>query len=136
MRAPFRIRKPLVEEVRPTAARRRSPDSVEHWLERVVKLVPSEVVAVYLAGRGYAATWPGIWSTICLALVLIVRIWGTREGRAGVQWTAVAVSAVSFVIWVYAIGGRFLRFTLPDDGIAYAAVLVWTVILPIFYKGD
>lgn len=133
--APFRIRKPEPTGMRQVAAGA-TGDNLKSWMGRLITLVPSEVVAVYLAGRGYATTWLGIWGLICLFLVFAVRIWGTREPGKGPQWITVLVSVVSYVIWVYAIGGRILDFTLPDPGMASAAVLVWTVVVPIFYKGD
>jgi hypothetical protein len=136
MPAPFRINKPSQAGTVLTARRATNLDSIKHWMERLMRLIPSEVVAVFLAGKGYAASWPGTWSVVCLILVLIVRIWGTNDPHKGVQWIAVGASAFSFVIWVYAIGGQFLWFTLPSPGIAPAAVLVWTVLVPIIYKGD
>jgi hypothetical protein len=105
-------------------------------MERLIRLVPSEIVAVYLAGKGYAVRWQGTWSLVCLVLVLVVRIWGSRGAGGRPQLPTVAVSAVSFVIWVYAIGGHFGGLVVPDPGIASVAVLVWTVLVPVFYKGD
>ncbi len=136
MPAPLRINKPPPAAALATSASGAAQDQIKHWMERLVKLIPSEVVAVYVAGKGYAISWLGIWSVVCLLLLLIVRIWGTNDPSKGVQWVTVGVSAVSFVIWVYAMGGQFLNIVLPDPGIASAAVLVWTVLVPIIYKGD
>jgi uncharacterized membrane protein len=105
-------------------------------MERLVKLIPSEVIGIFLAGKGYAEAWLGIWSVICLVLVLVSRIWGTREPGKPIQWIGVVVSFISFAIWVYAIGATILNFQLPDKGIAYITVLVWTFAVPYFYKGD
>jgi hypothetical protein len=33
-----------------------------------------EVVALYLTFKETAATWLGVWSTICLALVVLTRV--------------------------------------------------------------
>ena len=46
-----------------------------------------------------------------------------------------AVSAVSFVLWVYAMGGHFLTYTL-DVNTASLAVLVWTTLVPVFWRGE
>jgi hypothetical protein len=53
-------------------------------MERLLKLIPAEVVAVYLAGKGNLpeARQSG-WSYVCLALVFVVRAWGTREPGDG-----------------------------------------------------
>ena len=126
MRAPFRIRKEGAG----------SGGGSDIYMERLVKLIPSEVIGIFLAGKGYADTWLGIWSVICLALVLVSRIWGTHESGKSIQWLGVGVSFVSFAIWIYAIGATILNFRLPDQGIAYIAILVWTFIVPYFYKGN
>ena len=108
---------------------------IDSWLERLVKLVPAEVVAVYLAGRPLAeGRAAGIWPLVCLGLVIVVRAFGTMDKR-GPQWASVAVSAVSFVLWVYAMGGHFLNYSL-DVNIASLAVLVWTTLVPVFWKGE
>lgn len=133
MAAPFRIRKAPSGGVVATAG---PTDPGDAYMERLVKLVPSEVIGVFLAGRGYADTWIGIWSVICMVLVFISRVWGTRDPGTPVQWKGVVVSLISFAIWIYAIGATILNFVLPDKGIAYIAVLVWTFAVPYFYKGD
>jgi hypothetical protein len=133
MSAPLRIhRQPSGGVVQTSSAR----DSGDVYMERLVKLVPSEVIGIFLAGKGYADAWIGTWAAICMVLVLISRIWGTYEKGKPIQWIGVAVSFVSFAIWIYAIGAHILNFVLPDNGIAYIAVLVWTFIVPYFYKGD
>ena len=133
MSAPFRIHKQPAGGVVPTAGPTEPGDM---YMERLVKLVPSEVIGVFLAGKGYAESWIGIWAVICLALVLVSRIWGTYQKGKPIQWVGVVVSFVSFAIWIYAIGAQLLNFVLPDNGIAYIAVLVWTFVVPYFYKGD
>ncbi len=136
MPAPFRIRRQPPRQVGPAGAAP-PPSALKDWMDRVMKLIPSEVVAVYLTGKGNLPDgWQGGWSYVCLALVLLVRAWGTHEPGKGAQWIAVIVSAVSFVVWVYATSGRFAGVPVVPSGAASAAVLVWAVVVPIFYKGD
>jgi hypothetical protein len=71
---------------------------------------------------------------VCLVLTVIVRAFGTSD-RRGPQWLSVAVSAVSFVLWVYATGGHFLSFEV-DANLAALAVLVWTTLVPVFWRGE
>jgi hypothetical protein len=108
---------------------------IDPWIGRVVKLLPAEVVAVYLAGRPLAlGKAAGVWPLVCLGLVVIVRAFGTMDKR-GPQWLSVAVSAVSFVLWVYAMGGRFLTYP-ADVNIASLALLAWTVLVPVIWRGE
>lgn len=133
MSAPFRIHKQPSGGVVPTSGAKQSGDV---YMERLVKLVPSEVIGIFLAGKGYADKWVGNWAAICMVLVLISRIWGTREKGKPIQWMGVVVSFISFAIWIYAIGAHILNSVLPDNSVAYIAVLVWTFVIPYFYKGD
>jgi hypothetical protein len=108
---------------------------IDPWLARLVKLVPAEIVAVYLAGRPLAeAHYAGLWPVACLVLTILVRAVGTSD-RRGPQWISVLVSAVSFVLWVYATGGHFLTYAV-DANLAALAVLVWTTLVPILWRGD
>ena len=117
------------------AAVGRPAGPADPWLTRLVKLVPAEVVAVYLAGRPLAQErYAGGWPVACLVLLVIVRAWGTND-RHGPQWVSVAISAVSFVLWVYAIGGRFLTWSV-DVNLAALGVLLWTALVPVLWRGE
>jgi len=104
-------------------------------MERLVKLVPAEILAVYMAGRSHAAAIDGAWPLVCLALLVVVRIWGTHERGRGPQWSAIAVAAISFLIWVLAIDGRILTLAVNSD-LASLLVLVWTTVAPLIVRGD
>jgi hypothetical protein len=123
------------------AARTRHPASPlpsDPYLARLVKLVPSEVVALYLTFKEVAATWLGIWGLICLLLVVLVRAVATRGKHQPIQHGAVMIACVSFVLWVYATGGTILQLQLPSNvpGLISVAVGVWTFLVPYIYKGD
>jgi len=129
--APFRVRAPLPKTRDETA------EEGDPYLARLVKLIPAEVVALYLTFKEVAVSWLGIWATICLGLVILVRALGTRESGK-VQKATVFVASVSFVLWVYATGGHFLTFTWPATipGIISVSVGVWTFGVSYLYKGD
>jgi hypothetical protein len=123
------------------------------YFERLVKLVPMEVIGAYpllIQGAASAGAYaPAITSWILLALVILVRAKATATLGQGPQWPAVAIAAVSFVIWVHVVGGDFgLRLLLDQLGVAIEgretaiafyrnlALVVWTIVVPLFYKGD
>lgn len=148
---PFRIHAPLgasekgVEAATPAPAGSSSgtpippPKKGDQYFERLLKLVPAEVLALYVTFKEIAASWLGIWAAICLLIVVFVRTVGTAQAGKPIQVAAVIVAVVSFILWVYATGGYFLQFNkLPEDmpGIVSVAVGVWTFMVPYFYKGD
>jgi hypothetical protein len=128
-------------------------DPIKGYLERLVKMIPSEVVGLYLAGRGaiqgaYPTTSPPTtaeapywiaWTIFCLGAVIAVRAWATRIPGKPPQWPAVVISTVSFGIWVYSMGDVFVRTDLNSIWNALAGTLVvlaWTFVVPLVYKGD
>ena len=113
------------------------PEEGDPYITRLVKLVPSEIVGLYLMVREEATAWLGRRALVCLVVLLIVRSFGTQRQGKPVQVGAVLIAAVSFVIWVYATGGYLGSWVLPPIlGIRTAAVAVWTFIVPAVYRGD
>ena len=136
------------------------PDPFKSYVERVVKLIPAEVVSVYLAGKAgiQAAFPPGAtevsgrisqnaywvgWTVFCLAAVVLVRMWATADPKNGVkpEWPAIGIATGSFVLWVYSMGDVFALASLwgrPlgiwEPLLASLVVAGWALIIPIFYK--
>lgn len=133
-----------------------SPDSAKQYIERVVKLIPSEVVGVYLVGKaGIQARftdkadhsqdmfsegtyWIG-WTAFCLLAVIAIRSWATSDKVTPVEKPAVAIAAISFLIWVYSFGDAFKfisvrNHSLWDSLLAMLLVFAWTLAVPFFYR--
>jgi hypothetical protein len=55
----------------------------DDYLTRLVKLVPSEIMALYLTFKEMAAAFLGVWALICLGLLIFVRAGerGKKENR-------------------------------------------------------
>src|SRR4051812_24879943 len=105
MAYPFHIQKPAT-----IAAHGGAPGSpFQEYIDRLVRLIPAEVLAAYHAARGIvvgvapsdplAVKFLPWLPVIGFVLVIFVRVWGTRA-RTGlwstVQWLAVAIAAISF----------------------------------------
>ncbi|MGO9116054.1 MAG: hypothetical protein ACLQPD_00390 [Desulfomonilaceae bacterium] len=118
-----------------TSARRTKQGDV--YFTRLVKLIPSEIVGLYLTFRETAASFLGIWAAICLILLLFIRTIGNSHKLESIQILAVSISSVSFILWVYAMGGDFLGIKFPDiPGAIPVSIGVWTFVVPYIYKGD
>jgi hypothetical protein len=137
MIGPFRIKRPDVG-IRPVAA---GEPKFDFYLDRLLKLIPAEVVGLYLVGGGLIPpNQPSViaaWAIVCLAGVVALRAYATTDQDNGKppQWVPVSISAMSFVIWVYTLGGPFAAFGLFIPYIGSLLVLAWTFFIPIFYKG-
>jgi hypothetical protein len=130
---------------------------LKKYTDRLVRLVPAEIVGLYLAGRtaitgkfppnttpdpnailSEPAAWI-VWSLVCLVLVVGVRTWMTSDASRNVppeKWTVI-IATVSFVIWVYSFGDVFrIVFHVWDSLLATFLVLAWTFIVPAVYGRD
>lgn len=138
MTAPFRIQRPDKGLMTTAYTRERYFD---FYLDRLLKMIPAEVVGLYLVGSGFIPQGEGIvlaiWAIVCLAGVVAVRAYGTAdpENKKPPDWVHVAISMVAFVIWVYTMGGPFAAFNLYVPYVGSLLVLAWTFFVPIFYLG-
>lgn len=114
------------------------------YLDRLVKMIPAEVVTLYTAGIGFIPHdqkwWLIVWTLFCLLMVIVVRTYGTRDpnapdGPQSVQVGVVIASTIAFVIWAYTLGGPFVALGWHVPWIGSLAVLAYTFILPYFYLG-
>jgi len=139
MSAPFRIRRSATG-VKKVA--KQPGEGFKDYLERLMKMIPGEVVGLYLIGSGLIPEdqYLGllIWTIICLIGVLVVRAYGTADSEKNLppQWIAVIISSIAFVIWIYSMGGVFKLYGFHVPYIGSLLVLAWTFFVPIFYKGD
>jgi hypothetical protein len=144
MAGPYRIRhvpasRTLSMATHPGTA---SPPGYEAYLDRLMRMVPSEVVALYLVGAGFIPVTDritlAVWSVVCLAGVVLVRALGSRDtaNGKGPQWPSVAISSTAFVVWLYSLGGPFAAFGIHVPYIGSLLVLAWTFFLPLVYKGE
>jgi V8-like Glu-specific endopeptidase len=131
------------------------PAGFDSYLERLVKLIPAEVVGGYLVGREIAANNDAVagWAFTCFIFVFIFRALMTQTELSwriklkDIQVTAVVISAISFVLWIYSLGDHIYLFPpcyLTTEGcagdslrwIASLALLLWTPLIPYIYQGD
>jgi hypothetical protein len=115
----------------------------DDFLTRVSKLIPAEVVGIYLTGRQVAVDHSAVgqWAAICLALTILFRVLGTsqnvRESFKTAQWDAVIYCAISYVIWIYAMGDQLANLGLGEKqfwasllAIAWPALAARLVLIP------
>jgi hypothetical protein len=146
MPAPYRIVNPNVG-VKDVAAPAAQAD-YSSYLDRLMKMVPTEVIGLYLVGSGIIPSSDPVvltlWSLLCLVGVVAMRVWGTTDAAANqaTDWMHVAISAVAFIIWLlslgggpFATGGVFAAAHEQTPYLGSLLVLAWTFFVPIFYKG-
>lgn len=105
------------------------------YRERLLKLLPSEIIAAYLAIEGIVATQPAIrnqvltWACVFLFILIPFYLWFLFKIKKVLQ---IIVTMISFAVWIFSIGGPFLQ--CPWYLQVYGAVLLvlWTLTVPLF----
>ncbi len=118
------------------------PEIGRAYFGRLIKMIPAEVLALYvaiapLAAKEHLALQIAI-PAVCLGLVILSRTLGTRRAPDNVKidpWTVV-ISSVAFAIWVYALGGPFASLGIYNAVLACILVTVYTTAVPMIYRGD
>ena len=100
----------------------------DNYAERLIKYIPSEVIAVYLTLEGivkaseYKESASFYWSIFLFGLTAT---WLYLYKVVGVRKTSqLAVSTLAFAVWVFSFGGPFRFLGIPD--------LVPALVLPAF----
>ena len=119
----------------------RGQAETNHFIEKLVRLIPSEAVALYLFAQGLIGqsrpTLLIAWSAFCLVVAGLVRYVGSkRASKSGkVQWGAITIACVSFLVWLYNIGGPFLLLpAFHDPVVASLTIAGWTTLTTIAYE--
>jgi hypothetical protein len=104
------------------------------FLNALLKLIPSEVVAVYLFVLGILPGRLVPHLTVAALLVALTPLY--LRFAMGVRSAAqLAVSSVSMLIWIYALGQGPVRFLAPpwyEPWYGSVALALWTLIPPMF----
>lgn len=112
----------------------RSIENENSFLQVLLKLIPSEVIAVFVFIQG---VMPGALAPHLVAALVLVAITPVYlRFASGVRSrTQLVISTLSLVVWIYAMGTGPLRFLAPpwyEPWHGAVALAVWTLVPPIF----
>ena len=110
----------------------------EKYIGRLLKLIPSEIVAAYLAIQGIVPVASRKWGLLVISIVLLIitPLYLLRVQKVKKTFQVV-VSSLAFIVWVYSLGGPFVYFNIYQPWIASVILLLWTTFIPQFFKtGD
>jgi hypothetical protein len=112
----------------------RTIEQENSFLQVLLKVIPSELIAVFIFVQGVL---PRIFLPHLLIALVLVGITPLYLARAaGVKSRPqLVVSTLSFVVWIYAMGIGPLRFVRPpfyEPWHGAVALAVWTLVPPMF----
>lgn len=112
--------------------------------DRLVKLIPSEIVTAYITILGLikaaaiapeAAAWIG-WVVFGILLVL-TPVYLSKVASVHKKGQLI-FTTIAFVIWAFAVGGPFSSLIENEQLtslIGSILLILYTLLIPIFYKG-
>ena len=109
----------------------------EEYLGRLIKYIPAEIVALYLAATGIVPLTAAdrqflLWVifALCAALTPIFYLLATRDKKKhkGPLVKQVILATIAFPVWVFAIGGPFTALAWYKGYIASILLIFVTVI--------
>ena len=112
----------------------RTIEQENSFLQVLLKLIPSEVIAVFIFIQGVMP--PSLLPHLVMALLLVAITPIYLARASGVTSPAqLVVSTLSLVVWIYAIGTgpmRFVHAPYYEPWHGAVALAVWTLVPPIF----
>jgi len=124
----------------PTAPASQTAAAPDDYLSRLIKYIPAEVVAVYLAMQAIvssATDAPGwlIWAVFG-GLLVLTPLYLRRVARVD-KWVQISLSALAFVVWVFALpDGPFTSFDWYNPVYPALALIFATFVFPIIEPND
>jgi hypothetical protein len=109
------------------------------YFDKVVKYIPADIVAAWLAATGAIAeakSAPGVgllWVVFGLLLVL-TPLWTIRQTRQPgkpVAKTQALIATGSFAVWVFAVGGPFARISGYRPLYGTLALIAYTLVVAL-----
>ena len=107
----------------------------QDYKSKLLKLIPSEIIAAYLVIEGIIPEERKYLGTLIVSLVLLIlvpfylkRIYGVK--RLGQHIFVM----IAFVIWIYSLGGPFRFWNLWEAWIGSSLLILYTLFIPLFYR--
>jgi hypothetical protein len=110
----------------------------DDYVTRLVKYIPAEIVAAFLVIDGILKAVTGVQANLYWLIFIVLLIltplytWRvTTEAGLPVAYVQVVVSTLSFIVWVFAIGGPFSLLSWYQPVYGSILLILFTLIPPL-----
>jgi hypothetical protein len=126
------------------ALRAPAAEPYDTYLAKLLKMIPAEIISLYLAGLALIPVSlpdtqkiaPMAWVGLCFLFVILARYVMTKDKDTSPDWKIVGLSAISFLIWTYSMGGPWATTSVYISWLGGLAVLAWTFFVPYCFKDE
>jgi hypothetical protein len=105
---------------------------VQSYQDRMLKLIPTEIIAAYMALQGVVPTAYAKWATLAAAVILVALtpLYLTRLQQVR-RTGQVVMTTIAVVVWLYTLGGPFQYWGLYQPWIGSVLLVLWTLVVPL-----
>ncbi|MEW6517604.1 MAG: hypothetical protein AB1439_11960 [candidate division FCPU426 bacterium] len=110
----------------------REIQTVQSYQDRMLKLIPTEIVGAYMALQGVVPPAYAKWATLIagVLLVALTPLYLTRLQQVR-RTGQVVMTTIAVVVWLYTLGGPFQYWGLYQPWIGSVLLVLWTLIVPL-----
>ncbi len=122
----------------------RQVNSTQSYPDKIVKLIPTEIVGAYMALAGVigigapGATDPDSLSKILIQIVffalLILTPFYLWKASGVTNVVQLIVTTLAFIIWIYTLGGPFQVWGIYEPRIAALLLTLWSIAVPVIVR--
>ena len=113
------------------------------YKDRLVKLIPSEIVTAYITIQGLIIGYNGLnkstYALIAFLTLLILTPFYLKSVSNVTKVAQIIFTTLAFVVWVLAMGGFKLMFPMQADFFSEffgsIILIIYTLMIPLVYKG-
>ncbi len=106
----------------------------QDYKTKLLKLIPSEIVAAYILIGGIIPADYKYWGTLITAIIMLVLIpFYLRRLYDVKRLGQIIYIMIAFVIWIYTLGEPFRHWGIWQEWIGSALLILYTLTIPLFY---
>ena len=106
----------------------------QDYKSKLLKLIPSEIIAAYLVIEGIIPEERKLIGTLVVSVILLIlvpfylrKIYHVR--RLGQHIFVM----LAFLVWIYSLGGPFRYWNIWEAWIGSSLLILYTLCIPLFY---
>jgi hypothetical protein len=121
----------------------REINDTQEYKDKLLKLIPSEIVAAYLVILGILngqaiiikdSDITQIVQWVVFGFMLALTPIYLRKFQNVIKLSQLFLTSISFIVWSYSLGGPFSASQLYNSTIASILLILWTLAAPTFVK--
>jgi hypothetical protein len=128
--------------VKPSGERGIDGGGGDAYMERLIKLIPGETVAMYLFLQGVIQSGLSdqegqlkIWLWVIIGILAAGNLFYLKNQQGVTDATQLSILTIAFFVWILSIGGPFVYFSWYQPFMGSVILGLFTFLVPMVYTG-